>query len=146
MGCEKEKIEINTNSSSGAIWERMIDRWSTPLLRSIAIIIATAWYFHGIKFDVPMDQWLNPATIITSWPVFFIIFGLGFWGATTNWGRRHKLLVSLLLIPPLLSGFPSNYLAELPLRLFTAAICVIAVVKLNRHFVQGDIHDKPINP
>ncbi|MCX6128223.1 MAG: hypothetical protein NTX25_04065 [Proteobacteria bacterium] len=79
--------------------------------RFFSIYLTYEWFI----FSTDSDAYNRYAfrTVVTMVPKVFLLYVIGLWLSTTQWGLRHKKILYVLLLPSLLmspsiAGFPSS--------------------------------------
>ena len=84
-----------------------LHRW---LARILSCYLTYVWFLFTTQSDVAHIRFTF-RIMIEQIPKVFLLFVIGLWLSTTDWGWRHKKTVYLLLLPSLLmspqiDGFP----------------------------------------
>lgn len=84
--------------------------------RFFSIYLTYEWFVFSTDSDVYHRYALR--TVVTMVPKVFVLYVVGLWLSTTQWGLRHKKIQYVLLLPSLLmspsiAGFPISIMGWL---------------------------------
>jgi len=74
------------------------------IARILSLVLTYYWYLFAIRSDFESYEQFEFHNLAKGIPYTFVLFNLGLWLSTTQWSRRHKFLVSFLLLPSLIAS------------------------------------------
>lgn len=109
-------------------------------VRILAVYLTIEWYEYTTKSDFTAAERYSFRNMVICIPQVIVVFTLGLWLSTTEWGSRARLkwLTAFLLIPsviasPMILGSP-NSAAPWVMVLISVA-CYIRIFKGDRYVV-----------
>lgn len=102
------------------------------IARFFSIFLTHEWFVFATRSDA-FNRY-RAQVILTMMPKVFVLYVLGLWLSSTQWGFRHKKVTYVLLLPSLLmspsvAGFPGTFMGWLAL--FVAIWSYVIIYKVN---------------
>ncbi len=99
---------MQDNTKSQILRTHLIGQTNGLLLHTIAartlfVVLTIHWYWY-LTSPETLEQRLSVFSLLYRGSLTVIVFSLGLWLSTTTFGSKHRIVVSILLMPTLLGS------------------------------------------